>query len=134
MYCEICGRESVGEGLPVRIEGTLMKVCKSCAPHGEQVFEKKKKPERTAQRVTRTRPRVTEKTLEIVDDYTKIIRQNREKVGLTQEQLGAKINEKGSVIARIESGHMRPDLRVTKKLERIFSITLLEELDERENL
>ncbi len=112
----------------VRIEGTLMKACRRCAYHGERVFEKQvasNKP--PAVRAPYTSPRSSEKVLDLVEDYGRIIRENREAKGLTQDQLGAKINEKGSVVSRIESGHMHPDIKVARKLETFFKIELLEE-------
>jgi putative transcription factor len=94
---------------------------------GERIFQKKQT------QTIKTSPRrsisKSEKILEIVDGYAALVRKNREKKGLTQDQLGEKINEKGSVISRIESGHMEPDIKVAKKLERFFSISLLEELE-----
>lgn len=127
MFCEICGKEVLEELVSVRIEGSVMKGCKACARHGETVLEKKGRPQASTspgapvQRI--------EKTMDMVEDYARLIRENREKKGLTQDQLGSKINEKGSVISRIESGHMMPDLKVAKKLEKFFSIKLLIELE-----
>jgi putative transcription factor len=129
MNCEICGRDIVGSPLTVKIESSLMKTCKACAKLGERTYEKTnvERPKGTfSQRRSAPVPK-KEKTFDIVDDYSTLIRKNREKMGLTQDQLGSKINEKGSVISRIETRHMEPDIRVAKKLERFFSITLLEE-------
>ncbi len=128
MNCEICGREVPKERVQVRIEGTLMKTCGNCARLGERVFSRPKTPAPVQQRhVARAPSPRASKVLDVVDDYARIVRQNREKLGLTQEQLGGKINEKGSVISRIESGHMEPDLKMAKKLERFLSVKLLEE-------
>jgi putative transcription factor len=127
MNCEICGREISGDPLVVRIEGSRVNTCRACARLGERISGMSGKQVRGT---TRRKPSVkAEKIVEVVDDYANLVRKNREKKGITQDQLGAKINEKGSVISRIESGHMEPDLKVAKKLERFFSITLLEELE-----
>ena len=127
MYCEICGREITKSTVNVRIEGSQMKTCIPCSRLGERIFQKKQTP---TVKTTPQRPiPKPEKILELVDDYSVLVRKNREKKGLTQDQLGEKINEKGSVISRIESGHMGPDTKITKKLERFFSINLLEELE-----
>jgi putative transcription factor len=127
MNCEICGKEITGEPLVVRIEGSRVNTCRACARLGERVSGIREKQIQTA---PKRKPHVkVEKIVELVDDYANLVRKNREKIGLTQDQLGSKINEKGSVISRIESGHMEPDLKVAKKLERFFSITLLEELE-----
>ncbi|MBR1611461.1 MAG: TIGR00270 family protein, partial [Methanobrevibacter sp.] len=42
---------------------------------------------------------------------------------------GKKINERVSVITRIETGKMTPDNKLTKKFEKALNIKLLEEID-----
>ncbi len=126
MECEICGSYIPGEGLSIKLEGTFVKACRKCVKLGERVYTRKKEStEKPFHGVRRKKP---EKIIEPLEDIGDIIRVNREKAGLTQEQLGSKINEKGSVIARIESGHMRPDMKVARKLERFFGVSLQEEL------
>ena len=129
MQCEICGRDVSRESFKVKIEGSVMKTCKSCSRLGESVYERKPIQKQGGHSYN---PRIQKKetVLEIVDDCAKLVRVNREKKGFTQDQLGAKINEKGSVISRIESGHMEPDSKTAKKLERLFDISLLEEIEE----
>ncbi len=125
MYCEICGREISKGGVAVRIEGTLMKTCIQCSRHGERIqlpITHRAVPQRSKPVSMRKK-----KALEVVDEYSSLIRKNRETMGLTQDQLGSKINEKGSVISRLESGHMEPDIKTARKLERFFSIKLLQE-------
>ena len=48
---------------------------------------------------------------------------------LKQEELAKKINEKSSIIKRIEEG-WRPPLNLIKKLEKFFNIKLTEKLEE----
>ena len=43
--------------------------------------------------------------------------------------MGKKINERVSVINRIESGKMTPDTKLTRKLEKALNIKLLEKVD-----
>lgn len=57
-------------------------------------------------------------------EFPTIIRNARNKRGLTHEQLGQKINEKVTVIRKIETGAMRPDEIIAKKLERFLGIKL----------
>ncbi|HDH27525.1 MAG TPA: TIGR00270 family protein [Euryarchaeota archaeon] len=127
MNCEICGKEILKKAVDVDIEGTRMRVCGACARLGKRYVA----PAAAAKPGFRSHRRPAapkkEKVLEIVDDCAVLVRKNRERLGLTQDQLGAKINEKGSVISRIESGHMEPDMRMAKKLERFLGVTLLEE-------
>ena len=62
---------------------------------------------------------------EMAEDYGEIIRQAREKLGLSVEDLGMKINEKASVLRKIEIGKILPDNLLASKLERIMKIKLL---------
>lgn len=57
-------------------------------------------------------------------DFPSLIRNARSKRGLTHEQLGQKINEKVTLIRKIETGSLRPDEILAKKLERFLGITL----------
>jgi putative transcription factor len=49
--------------------------------------------------------------------------------GLTHEQLGILIKERASLLRKIESGSLKPDEELTKKLERFFRINLYTEVD-----
>jgi putative transcription factor len=52
------------------------------------------------------------------------VREARRELELSQEDLGRKIREKVSVIRKIESGKMVPDLALAEKLEHALKITL----------
>ena len=67
---------------------------------------------------------------EIVEDYAKRIRNARTKNNLTQEQFAQKINEKPSLLRRIEAGKAKPTIKLAKKLEKSYDIMLLKEADE----
>jgi len=69
------------------------------------------------------RPIVAE-TLELVDDLGQRVRQARRGLELSQEDLGRKIREKVSVIRKIESGKIVPDLALAEKLEHTLKVTL----------
>lgn len=58
-----------------------------------------------------------------------LVRQAREKKGWSREELAAKIYEKASVVSRIESGKMIPDIKLAKKLEKIMDLILIEKTD-----
>jgi len=64
-------------------------------------------------------------TQEVVESYHVKIRQAREKRGLSQEELGKKINEKASVISKLETGKMTPNNVLVTKLEHALGIKLL---------
>jgi putative transcription factor len=67
--------------------------------------------------------------MELAEDYPKRISKARSKKGLTQEDLAKQINEKKSVISRLESGEMRPSDKLIKKLERTLDIKLKERME-----
>ena len=60
-----------------------------------------------------------------MEDYAEVIRQARENLGLSTEDLGKKINEKESVLRKIETGKMAPNDQLVSKLEHTLKIKLL---------
>ena len=67
---------------------------------------------------------------ELVEDYHKRIQRGRDKLGWNQEQLGQKINERKSVISKLENRSMKPDDKLVRKLEKALEITLMEAMEE----
>ncbi len=131
MECEVCGKPIFGKVFRVVIEGTEMKTCRACARFGEGKEVAKAKPKsKPAAKPKRKKSFKPEPLPEVVEDYAQIIRRARERKGLTQEELGMIINEKASVINRLESGRMTPSISIARKLERALEIKLLEEGEE----
>ena len=138
MECEICGKP-VPEHNPIRakIEGSVMVVCKECSKLGTiqkappkpkfRKQEKGKKPNNTNK--NRAYTRNDEPSEELIEDFEHEVRKAREAKGWSREDLGKKINERVSVITRIETGKMTPDIKLTKKLEKALNIKLLEKID-----
>jgi len=135
MMCELCGKETQ-RIKTVFIEGTELKVCPECARFGEDRSSTKTETgvkAQIAQRLERRERRMKTRdvysqgeTLDLVEDYSTRIRDARMARDWKQETLAVKINEKKSVITKIESGHMRPNDALLKKLERALGITLKE--------
>lgn len=117
-----------------------MVVCNNCARLGKQVGPAFPVPARVranpmspmqgALRTMAQRP--TEIEYEIDPEYYLMIRQAREKLGLSQEQLGKLLNEKPSVIKMVESKKLKPDVTLTRKLMHELKINLLVTLSELE--
>jgi len=134
MQCEVCGRKILGKPLKAKIEGAKMIVCEKCAKLGTVYLEatplpvppKRKiaKHPITLSSVKKQPPTVTE-TLELIDNFSPKIRQTREKLGLSHEDLGRKISEKVSVLRKIETGKMTPNHQLAEKLEHTLRIKLL---------
>ena len=67
----------------------------------------------------------------IKTNFHLLIKNERNKRSLTQEELAKKLNEKESIIKRIEDG-WEPPFNTIKKLERFFNVKLTEELEEKQ--
>lgn len=68
--------------------------------------------------------------LELREDFSPRIRQAREKMRLSHEDLGKKIGEKVSVLRKIEGGKMTPNHKLAEKLEHALKVKLLVPLSE----
>ncbi len=72
------------------------------------------------------------KESELIQGYGLILRQAREKMGITQEELGKKVNEKPSTLRLVERGSLRPSDSLTRKLEHFLKIDLQDPLVDEE--
>ena len=135
MRCEVCGGKIYGKSLRAEIEGAKLTVCIECSKHGKiiktnEIDYRQKSPKKEFSSITFVqkkktfRPRV-EITQEVVEGYDSKIRAAREKLGLTHEELGKKINEKASVLSKLETGKMSPNNMLVTKLEHALKIKLL---------
>lgn len=135
MRCEVCGRKIIGKPITAIIEGAKLTVCVACSKHGK-ICREEPKPKLILQRLrpTPTRPRMqmpkpqaptVDTSQELVENYHVKIRQAREKLGLSHEDLGKRINEKVSLLRKIETGKMTPDNRLASLLERTLKIKLI---------
>lgn len=134
MECEICGK-IVPENNPIRakIEGSVMVVCKDCSKLGtiqkappQPKFRQKPKGKQGKTTKRTNYSRRDEPSEELIEDFNIEIRKARESKNWSREDLGKNINERVSVITRIETRKMTPDTKLTKKLEKALNITLLE--------
>jgi putative transcription factor len=139
LRCEVCGRKIHTEPITAIIEGARLTVCVECAKHGKIVHQEEivlpkpasKKPQ-TPITLTQRKPQVAsvQITQELAQDYPNKIRVAREKLALTHEELGKKINEKASVLRNLEAGKMEPNNQLASKLEHMLKIKLLVPISE----
>jgi putative transcription factor len=130
------------EPITAIIEGARLTVCVECSKHGKIVAQDDYPPKArplTATKPTPHTPILVQKkpdvpkvqiTQEIIEDYSTKIRTAREKLGLTHEDLGKKINEKSSVIGKLETRKMEPNNILATKLEHALKIKLLTPITE----
>jgi putative transcription factor len=136
MQCEICGAEISGSPCRIVIDSSALDVCKSCARFGKpedkwSPVTRKVVPVERAFTVKKPKPRDHFKDLvEIVPDYGQKIREAREALGLSPEELGAKIKEKAALIKKIEREEISPEDDIRKKLERELKIKLTDQATE----
>lgn len=155
MNCEMCGDE-VDSLLTVMVEGSEMRVCRKCARYGVEISRKRERPtashgempgdttigsgvriserpswrERGAKNETAREDMFDRMIYDLAEDYDEKIKDARDAMGLTQEELAKKINEKRSIIAKLETKDIRPDEKTARKLEKILGIDLKERYQE----
>jgi putative transcription factor len=122
----MCGK--VGDLFTVKVEGTTLDVCSDCARFGTIISE----PKRGLPILNRSRPQIRrpEVTFIIVETFGEKIKIAREDLGLTQEEFSKKLNEKSSIMQKIETGHVEPTIDQARKFEKILKIKLVEEFVE----
>lgn len=134
MQCEVCGHQIFGEPVRAVIEGANLNVCSKCAKLSSGYWEPKAEPKMRPKRVVQRqptvsfakrpqRPAVTE-SVELVDNVGQLVREARREREMSHEDLGRKISEKVSLLRKIESGKMVPDLALAERLEHALKITL----------
>ncbi|NVM34961.1 MAG: TIGR00270 family protein [Candidatus Lokiarchaeota archaeon] len=131
--CPICGSIIWGKGQRVLLEGAKITVCHNCARYGKNI----QKPP-TSKHINKSfshdkstlpkRPVLKKSNvndLEIIQDYAKKIRNLRSSLGLNQDQFAQRLNEKPSLLRRIEAGKVKPTIKLAKKIEDVYKIKIL---------
>jgi putative transcription factor len=130
--CEICGIQIIDNPIRVYVEGNVLRVCRTCSKRGKPSNELQKNQIRGSARPKKiampNKITFNDSTI-LVDNFSEVIRKSRMKQGLTHEQLGLIIKERASLLRKIESGSLKPDDELAKKLERYFRINLYTEVD-----
>ncbi|MDD5181577.1 MAG: multiprotein bridging factor aMBF1 [Candidatus Nanoarchaeia archaeon] len=127
--CEVCGK-ATEEIYRAEIEGTQMDACAKCARFGKVLYTPAKISLSSKESLKGKKAEKEEPEQKIVDNYAKIVRKIREKLGLTQEEFAKKINEKESLMKGIESGKTIPSFDLAGKLEKMFNVVLIETVEE----
>lgn len=123
----MCGKE-VSVLSKAEIEGTIVEVCDRCIRFGTKIIEKPKYKLVSRPIVFKE---LKENEFELIPNYGKTIVRYRELKGLTREEFAKKINEKVSVIKRLEEEQMEPSEELTKRIESFLEIKLMERYQER---
>ena len=124
MDCELCGKK--GEMYRAVVEDSQMTVCNACSKYGHvtgkvrQVVEVKKKPKQAKEEPVEV----------VVSNFGELLRKKREQAGMSQKEFARKIAEKESILHKMETGSLVPTMETARKLERMLSLKLVEEITE----
>ena len=66
----------------------------------------------------------------LVENFNDLIKNSRESQGMTQKEFAKKINEKESIVHKIETGSIKPSIQIARKLEKTLNIKLIEKYQE----
>lgn len=114
--CQLCGEETDSTE-KVKIEGATLNVCESCSDMGETVESKS-----TNQKRRKTSDPRTRKVL--VDDYGSRIKKAREEEGISIKELSDELNEKSSLISKLEKQELKPENSLAEKLSDRLGVDL----------
>ena len=124
MQCDLCGTEE--HLVRTAIEGTELNVCRKCSSYGKVLG----RPVLSEHGFSRPALPV-ERIQMIIPDYPSAIRTKRESLGMTQKDFAQRLNEKESIIHKIEIGSYEPSIPLARKLERLLKIRLVDQVEEK---
>ena len=149
--CEMCGADEASL-TTTKVEGAELELCENCQGFGTTV--ETQEPSSSTSKYstssssgtsgssggstggstgsggsTRRKKDMFDDMDELAADYDDRIRDGRESQGLTQEELANQLNEKASLIRKLERGDILPSDDVQTKLEKKLGITLTEGTD-----
>ena len=146
VQCEMCGKE-VSSPSRVKIEGAELDVCDECTDFGTELKTEDSSSSTSTKYSTSSsgssgssssgsassssggggrRRDMFDQMDEIAQDFDDQIRSARESKGLSQKELAQQLNEKASLIRKLERGDTLPTDDVQRKLERALDISLVE--------
>lgn len=157
VQCEMCGAETPSPNT-VKVEGAELDVCGDCADFGTEVRTQETSTTSTKYSTSSSsssgggtatnstggsrsggsggrRPGsdIYDDVEELAADYDDRIRHAREGAGLSQEDLAKRLNEKASLIRKLERGEMLPSDDIQTKLERSLDVSLTESVSDEDD-
>ncbi|WP_083912391.1 multiprotein bridging factor aMBF1 [Natronolimnohabitans innermongolicus] len=146
VQCEMCGAET-SSPKTIKVEGAKLDVCSNCTDFGTEVKQTSSSSSSTkystgsssssssssssggstttsSSSSSSRRSDMFDDMDELATDYDDRVRKARENKGLSQSDLANELNEKSSLIRKIERGDTLPSDRVQSKLERFLEVDL----------
>ncbi len=120
--CELCGR-AMSEVYVVSIENTDMRVCVSCSK-GKKILYKEVEAKKAQSKPAMHKSVQREEEMELVENYGTVMHKARDEMQIPLKVLAEMINEKESLLLRIENEKTKPSVELTKKLEKALHVKL----------
>jgi len=142
--CEMCGADAASPKT-VTVESAELQVCDNCADFGTEVATEESTASSSKYSTDSSSSGQSSSTSssstggssrshrgsdmydemdELVQDYDERIRAAREESDQSQEELASSLNEKASLIRKLERGDVLPSSEVQTKLERALDIAI----------
>ncbi len=124
--CDMCGLE-VAKLNSVVVDGTFLDVCAKCSSYGN--FVEIKEPLTRNYGGTpkaQTKIFIEENINFVMESAGNLIKSVREKKELNQKDFAKMIGVKVSVLHKIETCLIKPDIKLARKIEKILDIKIIE--------
>lgn len=146
--CEVCGGTFIGKPVIVDLDGYKARVCPKCArkllgrkkrkevevkireTKGEAPL-RKEPPRKPPKGVPITTRRRKMEEIDYIEGYGARIREARESLGLTIDQVAAALNIKASLLRNIEAEKVVPPYEVARSIEKLLEIEIIQRNPER---
>lgn len=143
--CELCGGTFHGRPVIVDLDGYKASLCGKCAKKikkGKKADERvpetqikevpqAKQKKRLPKEVSIPRRERKEAEVELVEDYGRKVREARESLGLSIEQVAASLNIKASLLRNIESERVVPSYELARNIEKLLEVSIIQRNPER---
>ena len=146
VQCEMCGTETADPSR-IKVEGAELEVCDACTDFGTELQTGQEESSTSTKYSTSSSSSssgssrsttgttssaggggrsddIYEDVDELAQDFDHRMRAARERADLTQAELARELNEKASLIRKLERGETLPTDKLQRKLERYFDIDL----------
>ncbi|MDE1869005.1 MAG: TIGR00270 family protein [Candidatus Micrarchaeota archaeon] len=125
--CELCGNPTQ-DIYVVSVEDVELRVCAKCAK-GKKVISTQSDASKKKTRAPRFAmpQKKKEEDQSLVENYGAVMREARERMQIPLPVLAEMLNEKETLLLRIEQQQTLPPIALTKKLEKALKIKLIDE-------
>jgi len=124
MMCDLCGK-SVDALSKTLVEGVAMDLCSLCTKYGKVLrAPAPTKKQQAARNELHETPELPEDHL--VADYNLVLKKAREKLGMTQEDFAKHINERVSIVQKVERKEFEPTIAAARRWEKVLHVKFVE--------